>query len=580
LLPAANGYFAPKSAIDPNDPLLGGASTQVPIPMAPPTDAALASSQAPFSHLDADAPAGDYGSVDDVMARGPAFAGPPKDPLLGGASHEPVPASILNMSAPPPQAPPPEPPAPGVPQPKLIATISPGTKGHEVTTAGESQKENIKDANKLRLEGVQSAVKGQDKSQQAIIDAANQGIAEQTARQEAARQTMAKNQVQLDEDQAKINMAINQRAETPMTDYWADKSTGSRVMATLGLAMGAFAASLRGTENGALKMLNADMDRDLKTKQQRYMQEKGQADAKRDAAQNAFNNHVRQFGMAAASDIEAGAQRQILSLQAMKMAATAKRPEIQGQGAQIAQNLKADAKEYEAKALTKYVPPTGPTVKYKDPDIGIDMTRKEALEWRQKNIAAEKSQEGKLAVAALKGGAAGRKQDDTNRRFIAEKMQIADVPGTLTAIEDTKKAMQKSGDSGLGLAGNAIWNHGPVGRKIYKQLYGADAANREQLWQTTVNKTLKAMSGVAVSPSEMTRLQAQLEGAHDAEARKLALEESDKTLRAAQNNIFAGAGPNATAEYKSNLSNEQAPQINFRPAGQAAPEPETEKEEE
>jgi hypothetical protein len=556
LLPAANGYFAPQSvagAVDPNDPLLGGQSAmppqvapgQVPIPMAPPPDM----------------PAG----PPEAMSRGPAFESPPADPLLGGASREPVPASVLNMSAPPPQAPPPEPPAPGAPQPKLIATMSPGTKAREVDVAGQRQLGLIGGATEKRVGGVEAAVEGQDKSQQAIIDAANQGIAEQTARQEAARQTMAKNQAQLDEDQRKIDEATKMRAETPMTDYWADKSTGSRVMATLGLAMGAFAASLRGTQNGALQMLNADMDRDLKTKQQRYMQEKGKIDATRDAAQNAFNNHVRQFGMAGASDIEAGAQRQKLAYEAQKMAATAKRPEIQGQGAQIAQNLQADADEYKAKALIKYVPPTAKGVQYTDPNIGIPMTRGEALKWRQQNITQESSQEGKLAVAALKGGASGKKLQDTNRRFIAEKLQSADVPGSLAALKAAQEDMDKN-DKGIDPISTGVWAKGAAGRFAYKKMWGPVAARREQEWSTTANRVGKAIAGVAVNPAEEQRLAQQLKGAGDADARRVAMQQAEEYLLSQQRSVFAGAGQEATDEYKTNLARETPEKIDFKPA--------------
>lgn len=45
--------------------------------------------------------------------------------------------------------------------------------------------------------------------------------------------------------------------------YWNDKSTGSKILATIGMAFGQYAAALTGGENTAAKLINAQIERDI-----------------------------------------------------------------------------------------------------------------------------------------------------------------------------------------------------------------------------------------------------------------------------------------------------------------------------
>lgn len=80
------------------------------------------------------------------------------------------------------------------------------------------------------------------------------------ADREAARQdALRKEQSLLADQTAKYNRV----AEVDPGRYWAKRGTGGTVMAILGVALGGFAAGLRGGENQALRSIEAAIDRDI-----------------------------------------------------------------------------------------------------------------------------------------------------------------------------------------------------------------------------------------------------------------------------------------------------------------------------
>lgn len=555
LLPATQGFYAPRSTLpaDPNDPLLGGSSQAAGMPITPPMAADPLTGQT----------SGGPPPMPSNMSVEPPPPGPP--PLAGQTSVQPPPMSIPNQSfQPPPGALPPPPPAPPTApgMPHLIASRTGGVKAHEMEAAGTQQNALISGATEKRVGGVERASELQQEAQNKIASAAENSYAMADAQQSGAALAMANHQKRLDEANNKLTAAQTAVQQTPMTDFWADKSTGDRVATMLGLAMSTFGSSLSGKENVGMTLLKSDMDRDLKTKEMRYRQQTG----KRDVAQQQFDNMVRQFGMDPAKDLYASATRAKMAAEAQKIGAISKQPEIQANAIGIQSNLLADRDEYRAKALLKYVPATSGGTQYVDPNIGIPMNRTEALKWRQQQEEEGVKHVNALELEGVKGGKKEQKLQDENRRFLAREMQGADVPGSLRALEDSSKDLQSTGGKGVDLVGQAIWNRGALGRKLFKSMYGADAADSEQRWQATKNKVGKTISGVAINPAEKANLQAQLDGANDPESRGVAIEAIRNTLLASKQNAEAGAGQEAAAEYNANLAAAQPPQVRFTPA--------------
>lgn len=75
-------------------------------------------------------------------------------------------------------------------------------------------------------------------------------------------------------------------------DYWADKSTGSKILAALASGLGAYASAMTGTKNYALEIIQDAVDRDTTLQKLRYQQlrDKGQG------ADEAFSRAVQQYG--------------------------------------------------------------------------------------------------------------------------------------------------------------------------------------------------------------------------------------------------------------------------------------------
>lgn len=84
------------------------------------------------------------------------------------------------------------------------------------------------------------------------------------------------------EDMAKINP----------NKYWEEKSTGSKIAASIGIALGAIGSALTGGENQALKIINNAIDRDIDAQKNNFNMARGKLTDK----QNAFQLAMREFG--------------------------------------------------------------------------------------------------------------------------------------------------------------------------------------------------------------------------------------------------------------------------------------------
>lgn len=113
----------------------------------------------------------------------------------------------------------------------------------------------------------------------------NKKIEELNQRRSQEVETYLKNmneaQKQL-EDTAKINP----------NRYWEEKSTGSKIAASIGIALGAIGAAVAGGENQALKIINNAIDRDIEAQKNNYTMGRNKLVDK----QNAFQMAMKEFG--------------------------------------------------------------------------------------------------------------------------------------------------------------------------------------------------------------------------------------------------------------------------------------------
>jgi len=483
------------------------------------------------------------------MPAGPPLPPMPSGPdkLAGGQSVQPPPASVPEpmsyVPAPPPAAPAPPPP----PQ----FGITGGAPAHESLQAGPTQIGLLNRATEGRVGGVEEATRLQ---QEAVLRQAMQASVareDAEARAQGAAQAMAAHQKRLDDANDRIGQA-NQRLQqqVPITDYWSDRGIGKQIVAGLSIALSEFGKALSGAggPNPALQMIQQDMDRDLKTKELRAQQQERGAMLARDVGQQHFDNLVREFGLDPAKDIYAGAMRDKLAAEAEMRAAATKLPEIQAQAATVAANLRAEADDYKAKALLKYVGAGGRMVF--DPQIGYPVPETEYRKFKVDMAKEGVQQQGRETLASMKGE--GGEHADINRRFIADKMQTAQIPGTIAALDQAAKGLQGN-DSGMSIPARQIYGHGEYGRALYGKLFGEAAAQREQAWGNVTSQVIHSLTGAQANAEEIKRYKAMLDGAGTVEARANAIQKARETLLEKQRNILAGAGPRAATEYLQNM---------------------------
>lgn len=489
---------------------------------------------------------------------GPPPPGPPPPPpgtFAGGFSPAPpppatvaAPASYAAQG----QVPQPSPPAPP-PAPRTIVTQTGATPAHEALRVGPTQIGLLNRAEGERIAGVEGAAEFEKKA------ALQQAMAATVARDEAAAQMQAQQQAEADQQKqlaeagAKVRAASESTQQTPITDYWADRSTGKKIGNALMIGLAGFGQAISGDKgpNQAMAMLQGEMDRDLRTKQLRFQQQSEQNKNKKDIGQQQFDNLVRQFGMVPAKDMWAAAQRQKVAAEASIQAATAKIPETDANLVKLKSDLLAQADERRATALMQYIPAQGGQQQYIHPDLGVQMSRKEYLEYVQKRSLEGQQQEGRVQIEGLKAGAKGGE----GTKFIAEKLQAANIPRTLSAVDDAAKDYgagdgKPVDESGLGPGGKYVWE--TYGPKAYEVLHGKKAAQREQNWAIVKDETLKSLVG-RVTPEMYDRMQSALDGANSADSRRHLLDVTRRQLQSQANTIKAGAGQGAAAAFDENL---------------------------
>jgi hypothetical protein len=304
-----------------------------------------------------------------------------------------------------------------------------------------------------------------------------------------------------------------------------------------------------------MKILNSAIEDDARTKQSNFQRNV----AVKDAAQQDYNNLVRQIGLAPANERYKAGMANAMAADAQMAGAKAKTIEAKQAAIGAASALSAKSDEYKANSLIKWKEAVKGTNKIFDPELGTWVDEKSYGEYAQKRALQGRENASQEAIAASKEG--GKVSEGT--QFISKQMQQAGFPALRQSVNTASELQQKHGDKGQGAFAQGLWARSPV---VYNQIYGEGPAKREQAFQALANTDIKLNSGGAVSEGEWKRNVASLYGAKTKEARDSALDRLNENLTRGESNIYAGAGPEATAAYKSNVAALAPPKVDFNPS--------------
>lgn len=467
------------------------------------------------------------------------------DPLAAVAADAPKPTAPANTNATP--APANDNAGPGF---AVIPGRVTGSPGGEVPTVGPHAQKLLELADEAQSYAATEVAKERDSRffknyLQAQVD------------EESAQAQMAGAEAKREEFLGKVDALQNEikgevaRLATIKEDpdrLWNSKSDAQKVGAFIAIGLGGFLRSHNGGRNVALDQINHEVERDIQAQRTNYER---QANSVR-ARQSEFGQLVQRYGMTGAEQIYGAAQTRAIMARAAKMAAQNGISETAVQYQSFIGDLDAAAARREAAGLKLVAPSlTQQAPVYFDERIGhgkVPLTAKQVFDLDSKLVE--------------EGAKAGSKQQDTigqETRFIAEKMGTKDLPEVRAAIDSAMADMPDGKDvNGIGIAASRVYEKSPA---LYESLYGADAARREQKWQTVRNKVINQLSGGSVSDSELARMQKQLDGANDAAARRTALEEAKRVLNSAEANIYAGVSKEAEGKYRKRRGELTAPVI-------------------
>lgn len=441
---------------------------------------------------------------------------------------------------------------------QVMQVRTPGVAAHEVLNQGQTQiglhnraNETLQSSAAEQTEFAKKAALHQAMGARVAEDASDARVA-QAAADKAAEQKMVSQSASAVK-QASAGIGKEDKG------FWADQSTGGKIGMILAMGLSRLGAGIGHQQDTTLPMLQAVMDQDLKTKQMNN--QKGIA--AKDAAQEQFNNTVKQIGLAPASDAYAAAMRDKVAAQAAQVTASVKLPEIEANGAALRAKLSAEKDEYMANSVLKHVAATKAADKYALPGNPIPVSGEKAfgaLEKRQENAT---EQQGKLDVANAAQAGKAAQQTAEGTKFVAEKAQAANIPGTLASLDAAASELKKGNTKGIGVTGSLV--HKAIGDLGYSAIYGQDASQREQDWTMLKSEVMHTLTGAGMGPEERKTYNTMLEGAGNPAARIHAIKTSRQAVERKMNSIKAGAGVEAAAQFDSNLRDISGPQVDAVP---------------
>lgn len=449
----------------------------------------------------------------------------------------------------------------GGPAPSGVIGIRGGvTPGHEVATMGPKAIAAYEHATQTQQDATKEIANIQQSA--AAHQAATAQVAKDDAEKEIARgQAMQVEQNRVAKEKADAVQQASAGLDKPIESYWSDKSAGTKVILGLAAGLGQLGAGLagKGGANPVMAMIQNEMDQDLKTKQMNFQR----GIAKKDAAQQDFNNTVHRIGLAPASDVIQAAMKSKLAATAMQEAAVTKNQDVAANAVQMAATLTADADKHRANAELGYVPPRASAPQYMLPGNPIPVSGDKAFGALEHRSEQAGEQANRLEIAGM--AKAGKTDEGT--KFIAQELAQKKIPEAQAAIQRARNSMTPSKDNpnaqaGLGKTGEFLKDVG--GDYAYGAVHGQAALSREKDWEMATADVMHTLGGV-LSKDEYARYKGMLNAANSPEDRANTLASMTAKLQAAEQSIAAGAGPEAWARYQQNRAAVTPPKINETP---------------
>jgi len=508
-------------------------------------------------------------------------------PLGGGAAPGPV--NLLGPNAPPPSQPAPPPPQTSAPAPATPSHAPPASpppaagpsgaapnglqfpltrlSGPGVVTVHAKETEmrgptllNAQARANQAAEGAIQAVQARNAEASAGEMAMYGEQARQAAiREDAAVASQAARDEELQYRQQDFDSSVRSLSKMSMDPdrFWATRSTGQKIGAMIGIALGGFVQGARGGSNVGMDVINQAIDRDLKAQEFAYNAAKDTAVAKQTAfgmAMQKYQNADQARAMARAAALDA------VQAQLGQQAAMWKGTEAANRANIAMADLEAQ-KRNEIQQGIAFTPTHQVAVgaTYVDPTTGLRYNENQAHDLAKEyrgygeklgEINAKGTQDAYLKAieAAMKQNEDKSKVAREDAKFITQRMQDAGVPVAMAAAEQARQALMKaplSVNEGVMSPLGLIAKSSPV---VHKAMFGADAAEREQAWGAYMNAAKKVIFG-NVTKDENDRANAEFEGAHDQASRMAAIKNTQHTLQKAIENIRKGASPEGRALY-------------------------------
>jgi hypothetical protein len=358
--------------------------------------------------------------------------------------------------------------------------------------------------------------------------------------------------------QAERDRSIDQQMGQLSQDVDAVKNIrfdANRVFASPAGILGAAASAMRTGTNERIMGRNLAED-SLKDAISRDFDEQKANAAQKSTALGAKQNLVtmmranyqdrNQADMAAEIAHKEAAAQQILAL-----AAHSKVPEMQAQADKLAAGIQEDA----AKLKMQF-----------QAQAAAAAAAAEKQRWdRSMQVREQLRKEGETDSVIQKNLAEKGDKLDEQTGKIAAQMQSAGIPEAEAAAQRALASTREGGTVvNTNPLSNAFAKEFPL---LYKIAAGDKAAAAQQDFAAFRNAGQKAISGVAVSPSEKPGLTQQFENAQTPEDRTRAVNNLLEAMARGRANILAGASPKAADAYQQRF-NARAPQVNATaPAG-------------
>lgn len=155
-------------------------------------------------------------------------------------------------------------------------------------------KKALKEGQKAQVEGYKAA-QAQIGAQQAQAQAQ---ASELDQAQAELKKTQALKQKAMQEANEKSRLADEELSKIEPKDFWADKSTGSKIAAGIAMGVGAYASAINGGPNTALNIINSAIQDDLNLQKEKYQRAKERGAS----IKSYYGNLVAQLGDQEAAD--------------------------------------------------------------------------------------------------------------------------------------------------------------------------------------------------------------------------------------------------------------------------------------